>query len=79
MRYMLLYTYREEVKTEVSIMQAKIFKHNNNYFIEYFNEDGQKLHSFYDKGYVSGKHENPLRTAVQHAKSLNCKSICIEY
>lgn len=60
-------------------MRAIIFKYNNNYFIEYFNEDGQELYSFYDKGYVSGKQEKPLRTAVQYARSLGCKSICIEY
>ena len=58
-------------------MEAKIFRHGINYFIEYYDKNGK--HMDYCGEWISGFNENPLRRAVERARGWGCRSICITF
>lgn len=58
-------------------MKAEIFRNGINWFIEFYSENGQ--HMDYCGEWISGFAENPLKRAVDRARFLDCKSICVLY
>ena len=56
-------------------MSAEIFRKGINWFIEYYDLNGD--HMDYCGEWISGFDKNPLKSAIERAKFWDCKSICI--